>query len=276
VYGAVAVTGSAADAHFAEYRLEYGNGTNPAIWSVIAVSSTPVWDSALGEWDTSGLVAGSYSLRLTVTDKSNNASSAVVVVQVNNQPSALIVSASAQPSVFIPDQSGVVFTYRLSSPAVIRAVIVGSDSNHPLWISDPIVLGGYGGMSGLNMMAWDGRDEQGQPVLPGRYTMIIGASAGGVADKKSIPIVADVSLVARGRGLGGAASGGVPGSADNVAGPGGGTASGSGGTSGSSGGPGSATDGSSPTSSGTHDNGMGNGRNPHDLDRGSNPGKHGR
>jgi outer membrane protein assembly factor BamB len=275
VTGFVDVRGIAADAHFAGYKLEYGNGTNPAIWSLIAVSSTPVWDGALGAWDTRNLVPGSYSLRLTVTDKSNNTSSAIVEVQVNNQPSALIVSASAQPSVFIPDQSGVVFTYCLSAPAAVRALIVGNDSNHPLWTSETIVPGGYGGMAGSNIMAWDGRDEHGQWVLPGRYTMLIIASAGAITDKKSVPIIADLTLAERSRGLGGTVSGGASGSVASAANSGGSDVSGSGGSRSNPDGSGSGASGSSSTGSGTHDNGMGNGKNPKDFDRGSNPGQHG-
>jgi len=272
VSGSVDMIGIAADAYFAEYSLEYGFGKSPEEFLPITMSNAPVWDGLLGNWDIRSLVPGLYSLRLTVLDKSGNTSSTVVEVLVNNQPSTLIVSASAEPSVFIPEQSGVVFTYRLSAPAAVKAMIVANDSNHPLWTSDSIVPGRYGGMAGANTMAWDGRDDQGQWVLPGRYTMIIGASAGTATDKKAIPIVADISLADRRRGLGGAASSGASGPVANVADSSGGAASDSGVSGSSSDGSGSGTGGSSSTGTGTHDNGIGNGKNPKDFDRGSNPG----
>jgi DNA-binding beta-propeller fold protein YncE len=292
VTGVVDVRGIAADAYFAQYTLEAGAGDTPEAFAPVAVSSTPVWGDSLGSWDTTNLAPGPYTLRLTVVDASGNTTVATVTVIVAG--SSLIVSASALPASFMADRAGPQLAYQLARPATVTVMIMRPNSNHPLWVSEA-AASGYGGMAGANTMAWNGRDDHGQPVEPGSYVAMLVASSGGRTERRTIPIQAILSPEAQAAGMAGPGLGG--GGAHptvTAAGPaatsaavgsvstGGAVASVSGGSSianagsgvatGSSGASSAATAASS--SSDTHDNGMGNGKNPKGFVRGSNPGEH--
>lgn len=100
VAGNLALNGAANDAiSFANYKLEYGAGAAPSTWTQIgATSNTPVTAGLLGNWDTTAVIDGLYTLRLTVTDRAYNVSTATVQVNVNNNPpvvSAVAVSGIA-------------------------------------------------------------------------------------------------------------------------------------------------------------------------------------
>ncbi|MEW6741883.1 MAG: hypothetical protein AB1486_03905 [Planctomycetota bacterium] len=57
----------------ASFVLEYASAATPDTWWPIAVGYSDVWWGPLGTWDTSGLEAGDYILRLTFTDLYGNA-----------------------------------------------------------------------------------------------------------------------------------------------------------------------------------------------------------
>ena len=76
VISPVSISGSAAGPTFASYRVEYGEGSNPANFNLIGtVHTTPVSFGVLETWNTSGLTSDVYTLRLTVTDTSNQTTS---------------------------------------------------------------------------------------------------------------------------------------------------------------------------------------------------------
>jgi membrane carboxypeptidase/penicillin-binding protein PbpC len=81
VHGKVQISGTAAGADFASYRLLVGKGLNPQEWIEIARSDTPVSDGVLGEWDTQGL-SGLYALQLIVTRTDQRVDTAVIQVTV--------------------------------------------------------------------------------------------------------------------------------------------------------------------------------------------------
>jgi len=73
VSGRVAIHGTAARSDFQFYKVEYGQGESPTHWNVINdIHKVPVTQGILEEWDTSGLPAGVYWLRLTVVDPTGN------------------------------------------------------------------------------------------------------------------------------------------------------------------------------------------------------------
>ncbi len=75
----VTITGTADDANFDRYRLEYqpaGGGT----WSLINESTTAVVNGVLGVWNAGGLSQGYYLIRLTVFDVCRQSSTAVRLV----------------------------------------------------------------------------------------------------------------------------------------------------------------------------------------------------
>jgi hypothetical protein len=73
--GAVDISGSADDASFSYYKLEYEDQDNLGVWNQIGSNTAaPVSGGVLGSWDTTGLASGLYNLRLTVADEAGNVS----------------------------------------------------------------------------------------------------------------------------------------------------------------------------------------------------------
>lgn len=84
VTGSVAITGKAYDRgglgdtenpndSFDGFIIDYGSGTAPASWTSFALSDEPIGNETaeglLGTWNTTGLIPGTYTLRLRVFDK---------------------------------------------------------------------------------------------------------------------------------------------------------------------------------------------------------------
>ncbi len=83
--GKTTISGSAAGADFSYYRLQYGQGLNPQDWVQIgADSKSPISETTLAEWDTSGL-NGLYALQLLVVHADNSITTATVTVVLKNQ-----------------------------------------------------------------------------------------------------------------------------------------------------------------------------------------------
>ncbi len=79
--GILPVQGSADDASFAYYKLEYEAQSSLGVWQQIGSEvTTPVAAGFLANWDTSSLSPGFYNLKLTVVDQAGNISTS----QVNN------------------------------------------------------------------------------------------------------------------------------------------------------------------------------------------------
>ncbi len=87
VKGVVSVRGNARSGDFAFYRLEFGEGLNPAAWSQIGGDHYNQVDNNILEfWDVRGLQDGLYSLKLTVVEHSQNVKQSSMYVTVDNQP----------------------------------------------------------------------------------------------------------------------------------------------------------------------------------------------
>ncbi len=86
VRGAVTIRGNARDPNFQLFRLDYGQGINPAEWTQIGESHfTTRYNDDLGIWD-ARLLEGLYSLRLTVVRGNNSIEEFVIPVTVDNTP----------------------------------------------------------------------------------------------------------------------------------------------------------------------------------------------
>ena len=73
VQGRVDVRGTARIANFQFYKIELGVGAQPTSWATISdMQRNPVTNGLLYVWDTTGLPAGTYSLRLVVVDVTGN------------------------------------------------------------------------------------------------------------------------------------------------------------------------------------------------------------
>ena len=67
----ITIFGAAQGAGFANYTLEYGQGTNPSFWTSFFTSSTPA-TGTLGTLDPSSLFDGTYTIRLTAFNVNGN------------------------------------------------------------------------------------------------------------------------------------------------------------------------------------------------------------
>ncbi|MGQ9697228.1 MAG: Ig-like domain-containing protein [Armatimonadota bacterium] len=93
--GLVSISGSAADANLASFRLEYGRGGSPSSWNLIA-SGESSQIGVLAQWDTSRLSDGAYTIRLLAEDKAGNASEARATVTLDNTAPAVLIRKPAQ------------------------------------------------------------------------------------------------------------------------------------------------------------------------------------
>jgi len=81
VQGVVKITGTAAGADFASYRVLVGQGLNPQEWIEVGRGDAPVTDGLLAEWDTQGL-SGLYAVQLVVTRSDQRVDTAVIQVTI--------------------------------------------------------------------------------------------------------------------------------------------------------------------------------------------------
>ncbi len=86
VKGEVDVIGTAFSEIFDNYILEYGEGEDPSSWTLINTSTQAVTDDLLGNWDTSSLPDGTYTVRITAKDTEGRTATDKVTVIVDNTP----------------------------------------------------------------------------------------------------------------------------------------------------------------------------------------------
>ena len=72
VSGMVPIFGSASYPHMSYYKLEYGAGANPNVWSYFDGGENPVQSGRLGSLNTGALPPGTYSIRVIVVDNTGN------------------------------------------------------------------------------------------------------------------------------------------------------------------------------------------------------------
>lgn len=68
--GVVAIKGSVLNPSLDRYRVEYGTGSSPSAWMLLAEGTTAVRRGTLANWDTRETPDGIYTLRLTVAETS--------------------------------------------------------------------------------------------------------------------------------------------------------------------------------------------------------------
>ena len=82
VNGVVQILGRADSPDFQLYKLEYGLGPNPTSWVTIVANPSPVDTGTIGAWNTQGLPAGDYTLRLVVQDSRRGDQIAAVLIRI--------------------------------------------------------------------------------------------------------------------------------------------------------------------------------------------------
>jgi membrane peptidoglycan carboxypeptidase len=106
VRGKVAVLGTAAGEDFASYRLQAGQGLNPATWYQIGQDSAlPVQDGSLGEWDT-GSLNGLYALQLLVVHRDQSVQRSTVMVTIDNRPPEIRILTPGEGAEITPPANG--------------------------------------------------------------------------------------------------------------------------------------------------------------------------
>jgi len=103
VGGDVSITGIAAGGDFSYYRIQLGQGLNPAAWTQIGEDVTrPARNAELALWDTSGL-SGLYTLQLLVVREDQQIDTSTIQVTVDNQaPEVTIVYPQAGQVLDLP------------------------------------------------------------------------------------------------------------------------------------------------------------------------------
>ena len=72
VSGMVPIVGTAAHPQFQYYKLEYGAGPTPSVWSYFDGGDRTVQGGRLGTLNASALAPGTYAIRVVVVDKTGN------------------------------------------------------------------------------------------------------------------------------------------------------------------------------------------------------------
>ncbi|MDA1010475.1 MAG: hypothetical protein O2888_03260, partial [Chloroflexi bacterium] len=108
VGGQVAIQGRATSDNFVQYRLDWGIGANPTSWARINSGDRPVTNGILGQWDTTFLASGIYSLRLIVDDEQLGARRYQIPVRVDNGDLGPGEDFTPQVSISAPSSGGLV------------------------------------------------------------------------------------------------------------------------------------------------------------------------
>merc|ERR1711960_119857 len=124
----VVLSGTASDANFKSYRVEFGEGVSPTVWVPASVRDfqTQVEQGELYTW-LPGKRTGYYSLRLTAIDQVNQQSQVQVRVSITSltekAKGGVVSSADGGVSLYLPPNSlqkdAIVTVNRIPASAII-------------------------------------------------------------------------------------------------------------------------------------------------------------
>ena len=162
----LAVRGTAEDANFLGYRLEYAPVTDPAAWAPIgAASDTAVVNGLLADWVPPA--EGSFYVRLTAEDKAGNVRTSRRRITWALTPS--ITNVAIAPRLFSPNGDGtrdtVTIDYLVLGPVNLSFEIANSAGVVVRTIAQSHIA------MGAASVAWDGRTDGGEFVADGDYTI---------------------------------------------------------------------------------------------------------
>ena len=78
------ILGTVFDENGSGWNLHYGPGDNPTSWKLLGSGESNVFESALGEWDTTSRLWGRYSLRIEGTDDRGNTANGTIYIDLYN------------------------------------------------------------------------------------------------------------------------------------------------------------------------------------------------
>jgi flagellar hook assembly protein FlgD len=191
----VPVVGTASDSNLDNYRVEYGPSSGP--WTLLSTADLQVTIGALSTWVTNDqgntvpTQNGSYTLRLTVTDKAGNTSTATIPVVLDN----LFLSNISASSHNLDTNTGQADTisFTVSDPATVNLKIVPEklgSSGAPVYQASLNCTA-----AGPYSFAWDGKDGTGKVVPDEAYLYILEASDGTRTDNYAPPATAGIGSV---------------------------------------------------------------------------------
>lgn len=162
------LTGTASDANFEGYELEYAEAGSPDIWRRIgAPSPAVVLNGEFGRWAPPS--EGLYYVRLTARDKAGNNVRSVKAISWS--ASQGIASLYAAPAVISPNgdgaQDSAAVNYTVLSPGHFDFTVYSPDGASVRTISkDSLVIG-------PDSVIWDGRDDGGRVLPDGVYRISV-------------------------------------------------------------------------------------------------------
>ena len=149
IAGIYDIEGTADDANFKQYTLEYGMGIEPTEWYVIVNSNTEVREEILESWDTTAVSNGAYTIRLVTEDEAGNVLSFSVIVNVKNVIAISLTSPLSETYL----QGTVTLTTEITSTSEVATVEffydatkIGEDTTEPYsvdWNTITLADGSY-------------------------------------------------------------------------------------------------------------------------------------
>ena len=174
--------GTANDAKFLGYAVDYGAGLSPSSFTLLTTNASAVTSNMLATLNTLTLSNGVYTFRLRAYDYAGNMTMTQWVVNVDN---VIISNPDAAQAFFDPgsEQASVSFSLNKASTVTVRVYPVSAVPNVyagsvPVTIgTTPIRQFQTNLTSGAQAIPWDGVDGVGQGATNGLYVYTISAQA---------------------------------------------------------------------------------------------------
>ena len=162
------VFGEASDRNLHQWFLEYGIGTNPVDWSVLASGAGNTNSLPLSSWNTFGL-QGEVTLRLRAVDVAGNSSVTDEILNIQT-PAAVLSSLEAVPTLFSPNGDGRIEStsarFGLEAEATVDLLVTTESGALVRTLRQDALLS-----PGAHLESWDGLLDDGSPAPDGLYLM---------------------------------------------------------------------------------------------------------
>jgi subtilisin family serine protease len=165
----VSVTGSAAGAGFASYRLDYGAGDTPTTWTTIVTATTPVASGTLADWPLGTVANGAYTLRLVSQTTDGASFEDRLPVSVQN----LAIDSPAPGTSFSSGQIVTISGFADGPGFMAYGITIAGKVSGPVPASSVTLLGGTGApVDNGTLAVWDTTG-----LLTDHYTITLSVSA---------------------------------------------------------------------------------------------------
>lgn len=178
----VPVVGTAVDANFVSYRVEYGVGATPASWTMIDVPQTSqinsdmliAWVVFNEENPVQSLPNGQYTIQLVATDSAGNENSSRILVTIDNILLTDITTSASSIDVANGESASINFTLNMPGTATLKIYpeSQGSTGIPIRTISQTYVA------PDTYAIPWDGTDDSGQIISGGAYIFTLDVTDG--------------------------------------------------------------------------------------------------